>query len=37
MTATIAALYEYGEWANERVLEKARDLGHAELTRRFSE
>ena len=37
MKATIAALYAYGEWANERLLEKTRGLGHAELTRRFSE
>ena len=37
MKATIAALYEYGQWANERLLEKCRGLGQAELTRRFSE
>ena len=37
MKVTIAALYEYGEWANERLLEKTRGLGHAELTRRFSD
>jgi uncharacterized damage-inducible protein DinB len=37
MKTTIAALYEYGQWANERLLEKTRDLGHAELTRSFSE
>lgn len=37
MKTTIAALYEYGEWANARLLEKARGLGHADLTRRFSE
>ena len=37
MKTTIAALYEYGQWANERLLEKTRGLGHTELTRRFSE
>ena len=37
MKATIAALYEYGQWANERLLEKARGLGHADLTRPFSQ
>jgi uncharacterized damage-inducible protein DinB len=37
MKTTIAALYEYGEWANERLLAKARGLGPPELGRRFSE
>jgi uncharacterized damage-inducible protein DinB len=37
MKATIAALYDYGVWANERLLEKLRGLDHADLTRRFSE
>jgi uncharacterized damage-inducible protein DinB len=37
MTTTIAALYAYGEWANARLLDRARGLGTAELTRRFSE
>jgi uncharacterized damage-inducible protein DinB len=36
MKTTIAALYEYGQWANERLLEKTRGLGQDELTRRFS-
>jgi uncharacterized damage-inducible protein DinB len=37
MKTTIAALYEYGVWANERLLAKTRGLSHADLTRRFSE
>lgn len=37
MKTTIAALYEYGVWANERLLDKARGLGHEDLTRRFSQ
>jgi uncharacterized damage-inducible protein DinB len=37
MKTTIAGLYEYGVWANERLLEKARGLSDADLTRRFSE
>ena len=37
MKTTIAALYEYGQWANERLLEKCRGLDQAALTRRFSE
>lgn len=37
MRETIEAMYRSGEWANERLIEKARGLGHAELTRRFSE
>jgi uncharacterized damage-inducible protein DinB len=37
MKTTILALYEYGVWANERLLDKARGLGHADLTRRFSQ
>ncbi len=37
MKTTSAALYEYGQWANERLLEKLRGLGHDDLTRRFSQ
>jgi uncharacterized damage-inducible protein DinB len=37
MKTTIASLYEYGQWANERLLEKCRGLDQAALTRRFSE
>ena len=37
MKTTIAALYEYGQWANERLLEKLRGLGHDDLTRRLLE
>src|SRR5262245_16236177 len=37
MKTSIAALYEYGQWANERLLEKMRGLDHAALTRRFSQ
>jgi uncharacterized damage-inducible protein DinB len=37
MKATIAALYEYGQWANERLLDKMRGLGQDDLTRRFSQ
>lgn len=37
MKTTIRTLYEYGEWANERLLDKMRDLAPADLTRRFSE
>ncbi len=36
MNTTIAALYEYGVWANERLLDKARGLDHADLTRQCS-
>jgi uncharacterized damage-inducible protein DinB len=37
MKTTIAALYEYGVWANERLLDQMRELGHDDLTRRFSQ
>jgi uncharacterized damage-inducible protein DinB len=37
MKTTITALYDYGVWANERLLEKTRGLSDADLARRFSQ
>ena len=37
MKTTIAALYEYGVWANDRLLDKARGLSREDLMRPFSQ